>query len=133
MTHTLEKTIAYNEKRYRLIAQSLIDTVWVIDPETFNFLYISPDSHETRGYTQNELIGHHVDVLFSEESLKTLKAVAKKAIANFEDGIFKSYKIETEVIKKNKTKSWIEISAKIVKDEEDDKLKIIGISKDINL
>ncbi|MGE4520779.1 MAG: PAS domain-containing protein, partial [Desulfobacteraceae bacterium] len=133
MNQTIEEKIASNEKRYRLIAQSLIDTVWVIDPETFNFLYISPDAHETRGYTQKELIGQHADVLFSDDSFARLQTIAKEATTKFEMGITQSYKIETEIIKKNKSKTWIEISAKIVRDDDDGKLKIIVLYKDINL
>lgn len=133
MNNTIEQKIASNEKRYRLIAQSLIDTIWVIDPETFIFLYISPDSHETRGYTQREIIGKHANFLFSETSFDNLKTIAKTAKENFKIGITGSYKIETEITKKDNTKTWIEISAKLIQDEDDNKIKIIGISKDISL
>lgn len=133
MTKTIEQKIASNEKRYRVIAESLIDNVWVIDAETYRFLYISTDAYETRGYTQKELIGHTADVFFSKDSFEKLKSLVNEAKNKFQTGITTSHKLETEIIKKDQTTTWIEISAKLVKDEDDGRLKIIGISKDINL
>jgi len=131
MNKKIEEKIAENEKRYRQIAQSLIQTVWVLNPENLTFLYISPDAYEARGYTQAELIEKSIEILLSPESAAKHRKTADEALKKFKSGKSASYKTEAELIRKNKTKTWVEINAKIVKDN-DQSLKIVGISKDIN-
>ncbi|MGM0418030.1 MAG: PAS domain S-box protein [Thermodesulfobacteriota bacterium] len=131
MNKSIEKKIAENENKYRQIAQSLIETIWVIDPKNLTFLYISPDAYEARGYTQAELIEKPIDILMSPQSAEKHRKAADKALKNFNEGKSSSYKTEVELIRKNKTKTWVEISAKIVRDD-DKNLKIVGISKEIN-
>lgn len=131
MPKTIEEKVAQQDETYRKIFDSLIDTIWVIDAATLNFLYISPDVYTSRGFTQNELLGSSVKEILTKESFDKLNALYDQSINDAMTGSTSSRKFELQVIKKNKDLIWIEINAKVVKDN-DGSLKIVGISRDIN-
>lgn len=131
MPKTIEEKVAQQDQTYRIMFDTLIDTIWVIDATTLNFLYISPDVYSSRGFTQNELIGDSVKKILTKESFKKLNSLYEQLINDAKAGKAHSQKFELQIIKKNQDLTWIEINAKIV-NEKDGKLKIVGISRDIN-
>lgn len=131
MPKTIEEKVAQQDQTYRKIFDSLIDTIWVIDAATLNFLYISPDVYTSRGFTQNELLGSSVKEILTKESFDKLNVLYDQSINDAMTGSSHSRKFEVQIIKKNKDLTWIEINAKVVRDN-DGSLKIVGISRDIN-
>ena len=131
MSKSVEERVAYQDEKYRGMLGPLVETIWVIDTEKLIFLYINPQSYETRGYTQEEIIGMSVKKLLTEESFYKLQKIFKEAQKELLNGISRSWKIELQVLKKNNKKTWIEVNTKLVK-EDTGELKIVGISRDIN-
>ncbi|PID77847.1 MAG: hypothetical protein CSB21_03300 [Deltaproteobacteria bacterium] len=124
--------VTSQEEKYRKAAQTLLDIIWVIDAKTFNFLYISEESYFSIGYSPNELIGKNIQTILTEKSLIKLRGLFQKEKNNLLEKKLKNIKTEIEAIKKDKTKIWVEIAAKILEDS-DGTLKIVGVSKDINI
>lgn len=131
MNLNIQERVALKEKKYRSTIESLVDTIWVIDTKDMTFLYISPESFETRGFSQKELIGQSVRNIMTEESYKKIEAMYEDAKKELQQGVMKAHKTEIQVIRKNHSRVWVEVSTKFVKDD-DGSIKIVGISKDIS-
>ena len=57
-----------SEGKYKLLTETMKDVVWIIDPETLGYLYISPTVQRLRGFTVEEtLSGTVVDTLLPGE------------------------------------------------------------------
>ena len=62
-----------SEGKYKLLTETMKDVVWIIDPETLRYLYISPTVQHLRGFTVEETLqGTVVDTLQPGE-LSTLQ------------------------------------------------------------
>ncbi|MFH1152868.1 MAG: PAS domain S-box protein [Pseudomonadota bacterium] len=85
MKSSVEKRIAANEARYRAMAGTFVDAVWVIDAETCTFLYISPDTGKLRGYSHRETLGRNIRDVLTPDSYKKVKAIIEKAKADVEE------------------------------------------------
>jgi diguanylate cyclase (GGDEF)-like protein/PAS domain S-box-containing protein len=62
------KKLRDSEVHYRLLTEDVSDVVWKQDRNNF-FTYISPADERLRGYRADEVIGHHVSELFTEEGM----------------------------------------------------------------
>ena len=51
----IEEKLRRSEHHYRLLAESIKDVVWIIDPITLRFKYISPSTTPLLGWTPDEL------------------------------------------------------------------------------
>ncbi len=127
----IEDKVAENESKYRSLTENtFVDTVWVIDAKTMTLIYISPTVEELRGYSHNELIGQSAEKILSPASWIKTKEVFQQAIKEFSNTSNKSYSLEIEMYNKQGVPVWIEISAKLIKEKDED-LKIVGLSKTI--
>lgn len=127
----IEEKVAQNDNKYRKMAlSSFANTVWVIDAQTLNILYISPSTKEISGFSYEETVGKHISKMATPESCDTVTKTLSLAIQDFNQAITKSYKFEIEVFHKNGSTIWVELNTKILKEENGD-LKVVGISRDI--
>ncbi len=131
MNEKVESRVASNEKKYRLMIDRYVDSIWVVDAFSLKYLYISPDIYKIRGFTQEELIGKHIKKSFTEDSFNRIKELAIIAKKDYDSGTNKTYLIEVEVYHKDGSTIWLEITAKYIK-ENDEPLKIIGIARNID-
>jgi PAS domain S-box-containing protein len=56
-----------SEHRYRLLAESMKDVVWILDAETLRFLYVSPSIAQLRGFTAEEVMATSFEDVFMPE------------------------------------------------------------------
>ncbi len=127
----IEEKVAENDQKYRTLAENTsLSTVWVLDAKTLRFIYISPSVEELRGYSHSELIGESAEKLLSPESWVQTTEIIQKAIDDFPEKTDKSLSLEIEMYNKQGISVWLEVSAKLVKEDGDD-LKIVGLSKTI--
>lgn len=131
MNPKVESRIALTEKKYRSMVNKFIDAVWVVDAATLKYLYVSPDIYKLRGYTQEEILGLHIEKSFTPDSFQNIAKLLLKAKKDFDSGLNKSYTTEIELYHKNGSTVWLEITAKYVK-EKNEPLKIVGITRNID-
>ncbi len=75
-----------SERKYRLLAESTADVLWVVDMETLCFRYVSPSCQRLVGWTPGELIGQSIEKVFTEQSLALTQRVIPERIAAFRAG-----------------------------------------------
>lgn len=66
-----------SEAHYRLLTEDASDVIWKTDRE-LRITYISPADERLRGYRADEVIGHHVFEMFTEEGVAVVKEVMRR-------------------------------------------------------
>jgi PAS domain S-box-containing protein len=79
----IEKSLATEKLRdsetlYRLLAEDVSDVVWKTD-RNLRVTYISPADERLRGYSADEVIGHHVFEMFTEEGVAAVTEMIQKS------------------------------------------------------
>ncbi|MFZ5586700.1 MAG: PAS domain-containing protein [Thermodesulfobacteriota bacterium] len=118
------------EERYKLIADNLIDAIWVLDVEDQTFDFITQSVQRLSGYTAEEYCQLTMAQWLGPESYANLLAILREELAMFEQGQARKRILDVEMIHKDGHSYWVEISAKVFKDESG-RFKVVGLSKDI--
>lgn len=130
MTKSLKNKIDKLEEKHRLIADNLLDAIWVLDVATLRFEYITPSIEKISGYTADEFMNFTIADRLTPESFQKVKAILTEEIPRVEQGIKGIRTLEVELIHKNGNIYWSEIKAKFIK-ESGKPLKIIGVTQEI--
>jgi PAS domain S-box-containing protein len=140
MWHIIQKNQAQDdlrrsEKRYRLLADNATDNIWVMGLSDLSFSYISPSVERTIGYTADEILKMDLDQYITKDSMNKISAIISEELElSTEKGIDpKRYRVvEVEQIKKNGTRTWTEITASFLTDENGVPDRILGITRNID-
>ena len=83
----LKEKIKELEQKHRLIADNLMDAIWVVDAQTLKYEYITASVERISGYTAEEYINSNLNELLSPESytlvLKALKEEKTRFLKRF--------------------------------------------------
>lgn len=76
------RTQALHESQalYRLLTEDALDVLWKTD-RNLCVTYISPSDERLRGYTAEEVVGHHVFDLFTDEGVAAVKKLMRDSQA----------------------------------------------------
>lgn len=85
LVETRTQALQDSEARYRLLTEDALDVIWKTDRH-LRITYISPVDERLRGYTAEEMLGHSVFELFSEEGAVTVKTLMLQAQATEQAG-----------------------------------------------
>ncbi len=131
MTKKLQEKIEELESKYRVLADNLLDAIWVLDAETLKYEYMTPSIERISGYTVGEILGLTIRDRLTPESFAKVRAVLDDERKKFDQGARTSRVLEVESINKDGQKCWLEIKARFVK-EAGSSLKIVGVTRQIN-
>lgn len=73
------KELRESEALYRLLTEETLDVVWKAD-SNLRITYISPADERLRGYRAEEVLGHHVFEMFTDDGVTAVTALLKKGI-----------------------------------------------------
>ncbi|WP_319580125.1 PAS domain S-box protein [uncultured Methanospirillum sp.] len=126
--------LAQSEKHYRLLAENMKDVIWILDPDTLIFRYVSPSSYLLRGYTPEEVMALPLDKALSEEDAENIKNLIKERKQQFyaENERRQFYVDEAQQHRKDGSLIWTEITTSYYLNEDTGKLEILGLSRDIS-
>jgi PAS domain S-box-containing protein len=130
MSDRLKQKIEELEKKHRIVADNLLDAIWVIDVETLQYDYITPSIEKISGYTADEFKKFTIADRLTPESLHKVEAILAEEIPRFEQGVKAIQTLDVELIHKNGNTYWGEIRAKFIK-ESGKPLKIVGVIREI--
>jgi PAS domain S-box-containing protein len=133
---SLEKKLIESEKQYRLLADNVADVIWLIDLEQERFTYISPSIERLRGITAEQALEMQTNgefflppesrgllpgILENESLWKTGKSPSQSDPIIVEQ---KEYGKDGEII-------WVELTARVLCDENGRPAKVLGVSRDV--
>lgn len=130
MTTPIREKIKEIGELNHLLANNLVDCIWVVDASTLKYEYISPSVVKMNGYTARELLNETFTNRLSTDSLKRVREQLADALNDYEKGRNIARSLELELIHKNGDTFWVEVRAKAFKDPDGD-YKVVGISKEI--
>lgn len=120
------EAIRQSEERYRTIIEQMDDGYFEVDLHG-NFTFVNDAQCRNLGYAQEEMIGMHNRQYVAREKRKELYEIFGKI---YDTGVpVKSY--DLELIKKDGTKSYNEISVSLIRNTEGHPAGFRGISRDV--
>jgi len=128
-----EIALRESEERFRLIAESARDVIWLLDRNA-KLLYISPSVERLRGYTPEELMDTPVEKILMPDSYKELMSVFETFFKHFRKGLIPDVPRIFEVQQPCRDGStvWTEMHITPVLDEEGEFKFFLGISRNID-
>jgi diguanylate cyclase (GGDEF)-like protein/PAS domain S-box-containing protein len=123
-----------NERRYRLLAENVIDVIWAVNSH-LDFTFISSSIYSMLGYKPSEIYRGAVRSIFNQGDLrkidKRIQVALKKSLKSehiVSDSIFK---MDIQATCKNGQQLTIEIQANYLWDENKNLEGIFGIVRDV--
>jgi PAS domain S-box-containing protein len=131
MSENLKKKIEKLEEKHRLIADNLLDAIFVLDAATLKFDYVTPSIEKLSGYSPDEYKKFTIMDRLTSESYKKVEVILAEELKKCDQGSHVIRTLEVELIHKNGDTYWSEIRARFI-EEADKPLKIIGTLRDIS-
>jgi PAS domain S-box-containing protein len=123
-------------KKYKIIAENIDECIWIFDLANRCFKYISPSIYKLRGLTVEEAMNEKLEDCLTPESLKKIKVQGTTRLPHFlagdrSENIASSID-EYEQYCKDGTIKIIEISTKLILNNETNSVDILGVSRDVS-
>jgi PAS domain S-box-containing protein/putative nucleotidyltransferase with HDIG domain len=129
----LEEALRLNEWFYRLLAENVTDSIWLIDMN-LKVIYVSPSTEKIRGLTAQELKEIPIEKQVTPASLQKAMAAFAEAMAKLKED--PSYHIEQmmelELYHKDGSTFWTDNSFSLVRDDKGKPLGILVVGRDIS-
>lgn len=127
----IEKDLLKQEVLCHNITEDVVDVIWKTDKD-FLFTYISPSVEQALGFTPDELIGHHVFEIFTDNGIASITKVMNQRKEDAKRGILGRYMtVEVEHKRKDGSTIYGEIVSKQALDENQNVISYHGISRDV--
>jgi len=123
-----------SEKQYRLLAENIKDVIWILDPDTLVFKYVSPSSRLLRGYTPEEVIAVPLDQALPPDHAERIKNLIQERKEHFlvDPRISHYYIDEAEQVCRDGRLIWTEVTSRYYLNNYTGNVEIIGLTRDIS-
>lgn len=126
-------TLEVSEVRYKVLAENVIDVIWVLNLKLGRITFVSPSIFQLRGYTSEEAIKQRLEDSLTPDSVKRVNeriAVASKEFLSNPNKLVYYYD-EFQQYHKDGSIIWIETVTHMIKNKQGE-LEVIGISRNIS-
>ena len=129
-----EIALAKSEELYRLLADHMTDTIWLMDLNLKTY-YISPSIEKIRGYTLEEIALTPLQDQMPPESFNRVMIAYAEEMERLKVEPEYSFvrSLELEFYRKDGSKYWSENTFSLVRDNAGNPISIIGEGRDITL
>jgi diguanylate cyclase (GGDEF)-like protein/PAS domain S-box-containing protein len=121
-----------SEDHYRLLINNASEMFWVLDLQEERFLYISPAVEQIRGYSVEEMLLHNIYAVLSSESRQYVQSILPSRVQRFQQGIYETYIDELQLIRKDDSLIWTEVTSRITVSPITGHLESYGVARDIS-
>lgn len=125
-----EQKLKMSETLYRELTEDVTDVIWKTNSQHV-ITYISPSVEEQLGFRPDELVGHHVFEMFTDEGIAIIMERIKQRVENKEEEFNDVYSLfEVQHKRKDGSFIWGEVVSKAVYDKNKTVIGYHGISRD---
>lgn len=123
-------SLRVSEAQFRRLTEDVSDVIWRAD-RNLHITYINPTDEKLRGFRADEVIGHHVFEMFTDEGIATVTNIIKQRQENEADGtITGPVTFEIQHRCKDGRLLWAEVLSKPERDENGRITGYHGISRE---
>jgi len=129
----VEKSLQENEARYRILAENVMDVIWIMDLD-MHFTYLSPSVTRLLGYPLTETSSLTLEHLLSPSSLeKVMRTMAEEMAVEQspQKDMFRTRMLEIELLCKDGSMVWTENRVRFLYDSNGKAMGILGVTRDI--
>jgi PAS domain S-box-containing protein len=129
-----EKALADGEAKYRLITENMGDAVCVQDMG-LRFIYISPSNQRLLGFTAEETMGKSLSDIMPPEYVHLCEQAFAEELRLEASGTAdpkRSRILEMQQYRKDGSLAWLEIKFSFMRDQQQNPVGIISVSRDIS-
>ena len=121
-----------SEARYRLLADNMIDTIWLMDMN-LNVIYNSPSVEKRRGFTDEEVKRMPLEKHLTPESFNNaMTAFSEEMVKIKADPNYSPIRtLELEFYRKDGTTVWTEATLSLIRDKNGNPVSILAEGRDI--
>jgi PAS domain S-box-containing protein len=120
------------EAHFRLLTENVSDVIWKLD-SNYHVTYISPADERLRGYKVDEIVGHHVFDLMTEQGVAIISEKMRQRIEAEKSGIqIDQLSFEVQQRCKDGNLVWTEILSTAERDANGKIIGFHGVSRNIN-
>ena len=133
-----QRSLAIRERQYRLLAENVMDVIWIINADEGQFTYISPSIERLTGYTPREALTMPLTRLLTPASLDEARAQIRPQVLSAGTGGQRpgegtSWLLNTEIelVRKDGATVWTEVSAGPLREKDIAYTAILGVCRDV--
>ena len=127
-----KKAIHESEAKYRFLAENISDVIWVLDPKTMRWIYMSPSVRQMLGYSVEEMMQQSMEKTLSAESYADVQRWINERSQDFlagQDGDH-VYLDEVEYRCRNGLSVWCEVTTHFTNNERGEMI-LLGVMRNI--
>lgn len=127
-----EQALKESEAKYRLIAENILDVIWVLNVGQDRFTYVSPSVENLRGYTAEEVMSRHWSEALLPEFAETVRASLADRIEAFEKAPHAPNvrMAQHQQPCKDGSLVWVESATKLQRGADGD-IEVLGVTRNI--
>jgi len=129
-----QQALEKSEQHYRLLVENMRDVVWILDPVTMRYSYVSPSVERFRGFSAVEIMTLPISKTMPTDALETLKQDMQVYMNEFLSGLYldKVYVKDLPLLCKDGSVVWGEAIAKYFRNAETGQVELHGVTRDIS-
>jgi PAS domain S-box-containing protein len=129
-----EDGLRASETRLRVLAESVQDVIWVLDPATRRFTYMSPSVVNLRGYTAEEVMAQPLAAALTPDSAATVIAAIQSISARVAAGDLSLQTRTMELTQPCRDGSLVqtEVVARYMPGQAGEPASVVGITRNIS-
>jgi len=129
-----QRALQTSERQYRLLAENILDVIWIINLDRNTFAYISPSVAHLTGYTAAEALERPLDHIMTTASLAQVREKLQRQGGPLSGGATRAdwtLNTEIELIRKDGSTVWTENRVGPLEDPGIPYKAILGVTRDI--
>ncbi len=133
-----QRSLAVRERQYRLLAENVMDVIWILNADLDRITYISPSMERLTGFSPREVLNMPLARILTPASLREAQARIRPPLHSARRGDEPRgestawlLNAEIELVRKDGSTVWTEVSAGPLWEEDIPYTAILGVCRDV--